>query len=174
MTPSDRPSLSTSGAHITERMRKSAMLWLVSKRASFAASAERIASWLVITWLTIVRLMRIWSSMSGRRCLMALGTSTPSAIRKITNPRSAWMKILNRLSSNLPSTSSKLTALPRLCAISIMARSFTSGLTVSRRPELFEATSSLDMMVEVAVWPPSSTIMARDESVRGLRMRSLG
>ena len=47
ITPSELPSLSTSGAHIIERMRKSAMLWLVSNRESLAASADSTASWFV-------------------------------------------------------------------------------------------------------------------------------
>ena len=40
--------------------------------------------------------------------------------------------------------------MPRFCAISIMARSLTSGLTVSRTPELLAADVELRHMVEVA------------------------
>ena len=86
ITPSDEPSLSTSGAHITERIRKSAMLWLVSNRESLAASADSTASCVSITWLTIVRLIRTWSSMSARRCLIALGTSAPSGTAQDHEP----------------------------------------------------------------------------------------
>ena len=81
-------------------MRKSATLWLESKRVSLAASAERMASFDFITWLTIVRLMRIVSSVSTRRCLTALGTSAWRSLSQSTmNPRSACKKILNKLSS---------------------------------------------------------------------------
>ena len=69
------PSLLTSGAHIIERMWKSAMLSAMSKRVSVAASAERIASLVAITSLMIVRLMRIISRSSPRRYFTALGTS---------------------------------------------------------------------------------------------------
>ncbi len=151
------------------------MLWLLSNRESLAASADNTASCVSITWLTIVRLIRTWSSMSARRCLIALGTSAPSGPRRITNPRSAWMKILNRLSSSLPSTSSRLTALPRLWAISIMARSLTSGLTASRTPAPLERpTSSFETMVEVAIGELSSTTRKEDPSPLAPGRWSLG
>ena len=112
-TPIALPSRSSSGAHIIERMRKSAMLWLISKRTSFAASADRIASFVSITCRAIVRLMRIVSSrLRGAACVQR-GTSTPRSSTRPMNPRSACTKMRNRLSSTWGNTSSSAMAPPQ-------------------------------------------------------------
>ena len=51
-------------------------------------------------------------------------------------PRSACTKILNRLLSTCGKTSSSASARPRLCMISIIAASFTSGLAETLIPRL--------------------------------------
>ena len=135
------------------------MLSLIGKRGSVAASAERIACLPETTPLRIVRLMRIGSFESSWRCLTALGISRPEAPSLRTmKPRSAWMKIANRLSKSFGSTSLRRTAPPRLRPISKRALSFTSALTPTRSPLVPLETSSLDMIDEVPVCLPSSTI----------------
>ena len=74
------PSLLISGAHIIERMWKSAMLSARSKRLSVAASAERMASLVAMTSLTIVRLMRIVVAVVAAAILDGLGNQ-PAAGR---------------------------------------------------------------------------------------------
>ena len=160
-TPIAWRSRSSSGAHITERMRKSAMLWLISKRTSFAASAERIASFVSITWRAIVRLTRIVSSRSSRRSLVHRGTSVPRSSIRPMNPRSACTKMRNRLSSTWGNTWSSAMARPRLCVISIKAFSLVSAVAANWGTPRLEITSSFDMIVELET-SPSSTRMARE------------
>ena len=134
ITPIGSPSLPIIGAQIIERMEKSAMLWAMPNRSSLAASAERIALRDFMASSTIVRLIRIRSSSPARRFFTATGTSGPSASgRMTTKPRSACMKILNRLSSIFGRMSSTASVCARLFEISISAASFTSGLAESRQ-----------------------------------------
>ncbi len=111
----------------------------------------------------IVRLMRMVSSLSPRRCFTALTSNCPFEPRSTTKPRSAWTKILNRLSSNFGSTVSTASELRRFSVISMNARSLTSGLTFSRIPAAPAETSSFDMIVERA--SGSSTNRAESASV---------
>ncbi len=149
ITPSEWPSRLINGAHIIERMWKSTMLSAMSKRASVAASAERIASLLAITLLTMVRLMRTLCLSSWRRYLMALGMSRPvGGSRSTMKPRSAWRKIANRLSSSLGNTSARPRAIPRFWLISIRAFSFAAVFTSSRKPVEPVETFIFDMIVE--------------------------
>jgi len=70
------------------------------------------------------------------------------------------MKILNRLSSSLGSTSLSPIARPRLRLISNRALSLASVLTCNRMPSEEEETSNLDMIVELDEACSSSTIEA--------------
>ena len=109
-----------------------------------------MASLAAITPCTIVRLMRTVSTSSGRRCFRARGTSFPEAASRSTmTPRSAWGKIVSRLSSTFGNTSLSATARPRFRLISIMALSLAWGLTSSRRLDEPEETSSRVMTVEL-------------------------
>ena len=67
------------------------------------------------------------------------------------------------------STSSSATALPRFWAISIIARSLTSGFTRSRTPLGLEPSSMVDMIVEPAPASSSKTVTAADELARRSR-----
>ena len=75
-------------------------------------------------------------------------------------PRSAWGKIVSRLSSTFGSTSFSATARPRFRLISIMALSLAWGLTSSRRLDEPEEISSRVMTVELSPPASSSTIKA--------------
>ncbi len=156
------------------------MLSAMSKRTSEAASAERIASLVVITLLTTVRLMRsVWVS-SARRCLTALGTSRPVRGSSSTmNPRSACTKIVNRLSSSFGKTSASPRAFPKFWLISSRAFSLASVFTSSRRPVGPVLTANFDMIVELPVGRSSSTIVTAGAGSRrwpagGVTARSSG
>ncbi len=134
----------------------------MAKRESLAASAERMASLLSITWFTTVRLTRTVSSWL-LRCLTALGISGLVGVsRMMMNPRSACGNTRNRLSRILCSTSSSPSELARLLEISIRALSLASGLTETRS-EAFEAASILVMMVDEGVSAFSSSISSAHE-----------
>ena len=117
-----------------------------------------MASLLVITLLTIVRLMRTVCVSSRRRYLTALGTSRPvGPSRSTMNPRSAWRKMANRQSSNFGNTSASPRAWPRCRLISIRAFSFASVLTSSRQPLEPDGRFNFDIIVELPDDCPSSS-----------------
>ena len=153
--PTSRPAARTSSSGCESRPRfgwnRSACRW-----------RRRPRGWLlstVITWLTIVRLMRMVSSTSRAAVLTALGTSVWRSLSHNTmNPRSACRKILNRLSSTRPSTSTIAMVVPRLRVISSRALSFISGLAPICSPARVGVMSSVDMIVVPA--SGSSTSMA--------------
>ena len=133
------------------------MLSARSNRASLAASAERMPSFAAMTLLTIVRLMRIISRSSPRRCLTALGMSRSlRGSRRTTKPRSAWVKIANRLSKSFGSTSFIAKALRKLWLISTRALSFAVVLPPKRKLETLDDRSSFDMTVELPLVSSSS------------------
>ena len=79
MTPNGLPSALHSGAHITERMRKSVMLWLRAMRLSAAASSLRKAWPVSRHFRTMLRLKRALASSCGRRVLTTFGMSRDDA-----------------------------------------------------------------------------------------------
>ena len=132
MTPTECPSVSISGAHIKDRMRKSAILWAKSKRSSDEASVEMTACLCSRTCRTIVRLMRIVPSSSSRRLnFIAKGFKFPFASAITMKPRSTCLKRSNKQSSTFGNTLSKAIAEPSALVISIKALSLASGLATS-------------------------------------------
>ncbi len=110
-----------------------------------------------MTFLTIVWLMRIISRSSLRRCLTAMGMSRSlSGSRRTKKPRSAWVKMANRLSKSFGSTSFIAKALRKLWLISSRALSLAVVLPPKRRPEELGERSSFDMTCDFSAVSSSS------------------
>ena len=144
-TPIDSSLLLISGAHMMDRMRKSKTLWLLSKRSSFPASRERIGCLDSITWLQMVRLMRISSSSCSYRVLNPSGFNAPLASLSMMKPRSASVKSSNRKSRIFDSISSRPMASLRACVILVMALSLSSASTFEVFTVWCEGGASADM-----------------------------
>ncbi len=171
MIPSAWPSGVTSGAHMTERILRSAMEALVGRFTSLPASWLSTAFFWPITWFSSDRLMESWPSSAGTRvnrpripaCFFSrtlwkvwpiprFGSSTLSSARKV---RSACGKISTRASRILGATLSSLRLLERLREISRIALSLASGFTAQASRSDREASTECRVASD---WGASVTI----------------
>ena len=128
MTPNALPSACSSGAHMTERMRKSAIDWARPNRLSVEASSLSSAWPVSRHCCTMLLLKRAVVSVPARRVLIIFGTSRPDgSSRKIRKQRSAWRKSWNRLSAIFGKRASSSSVFARLVLMSSRALIFSAG-----------------------------------------------